>query len=368
MPLSRRKTLAILGGGTILAATAATAHIATRQPTAARQPWEAAGGAEDILRFALSYAILAPNPHNLQPWLVDLSQTDKVVLHRDPQRTLPETDPYGRQLTIGLGCFLEIMRIAAASRGWSVDLALFPEGEEGPVAVADFSAGGTAPDPLFDHVLDRRSCKEPFADTPVADNAVAALSNHGRIITESNHVAAIRDLTWEAWKVEAETPRTYLESVDLMRFGKAEIEANPDGIDLGGGMLELLITAGLLNREAQLDTSSMSYQEGFRIYEEMLMATPAYAVIVSDGNSRVDQIEAGQRWVRLNLQATAQGVSLHPVSQALQEYPEMAEHYASAHAMLAETGQTVQMLGRLGYGPDVAPSPRWPLDARIMNG
>ena len=31
----------------------------------------------------------------------------------------------------------------------------------------------------------------------------------------------------------------------------------------------------------------------------------------------------------------------------------------------AAAGETVQMLGRLGYGPSIAPSPRWPLETRI---
>ena len=45
---------------------------------------------------ALSYAILAPNPHNRQPWLVDLSQQDLIVLHIDSDKMLPHTDPFNR--------------------------------------------------------------------------------------------------------------------------------------------------------------------------------------------------------------------------------------------------------------------------------
>ena len=42
----------------------------------------------------------------------------------------------------------------------------------------------------------------------------------------------------------------------------------------------------------------------------------------------------------------------------------MAEPYREAQAMLGEGG-TVQMLGRLGYGPAVPPTPRWPMEAAI---
>lgn len=368
MSLSRRKAIAMIGGGIILGAGAAVGHIATRKPTRAIEPWADAGDYEEIRKFALSYAILAPNPHNLQPWLVDLRTPETVILHHEKNRALPHTDPYSRQLTIGFGCFLELMVLAAASRGHSVDLELYPEGEDGPIAAAVFREGGAAPDPLFQYALRRRSVKEPFEDRMPDAAALAALSPHGSVITDPKTVADIKALSWEAWVVEAETPRTYRESVDVMRFGAAEIEANPDGIDLGGGMLELLIAAGVLSREAQLDPTSTAFAEGFKIYEEMLMATPAYTTVVTPGNTRVDQIEAGRRWLRLNLAATAEGVAVHPISQALQEYPEMAAHYAKAHALLAKGGETVQMLGRVGYGPSTRPAPRWPLESKIANG
>ena len=369
MPLSRRQALTVIGGGSVLAATgSATAFLATRRPEAALAPWQAAGGYDDPRRFALSYAILAPNPHNRQPWLVGLDRPEHVVLHRDKTRDLPVTDPEARQLTIGLGCFLELMAIAAAERGYGIDLELFPDGEDGPVAVADFRAGGAEPDPLFAQALHRRSCKEPFEDRPLPEEMAAALADFGRVVTEPAEVAELRRLTWEAWMVEATTPAAYRESVELMRFGKTEIEANPDGISLGGPFLESLMLLGLLDRASQLDPESMAFKEGVAIYREMLAAAPAYLALATRGNSRSAQIGAGRRWLRLNLTTTALGLSLHPVSQALQEYPEMAELRDEAHARLAAPGETLQMLGRLGFGPATPRTPRWPLETRIRNG
>lgn len=61
------------------------------------------------------------------------------------------------------------------------------------------------------------------------------------------------------------------------------------------------------------------------------------------------------------------GLGIHPLSQALQEYPEMAEKYAQIHKILAAEGKIVQMFARLGYAEPVAQSPRWPLEAKIIN-
>ncbi|UOA27945.1 twin-arginine translocation pathway signal protein [Pseudosulfitobacter sp. DSM 107133] len=367
MSLTRRQTLSLIGGGTILAATAAGAgFVSTRTPTRALQPWQQAGRYDDVRLNALSFALLAPNPHNLQPWQVALEGDDALLLHRDPTRHLPETDPFDRQITIGLGCFLEQMVLAAGAAGYAVDLTLFPQGPDGPVAHAVFGAGGAA-DPLAAHILARRSCKEPFEDKAVPAPLARQLEAYADIYTDAPSVQALTSLTWDAWLVEAMTPRTMQESVDLMRFGKAEINANPDGIDLGGPFLESLMLLGVVSRKVQADPASTGFKQGIELYRAMLQATPAYAVLTSPTNTRTDQIDAGRRWLRLNLAVTGLGLSLHPVSQALQEYPEMADHYATAHNLLAPQGHTVQMLGRLGYGPSRAPSPRWPLETKLID-
>ena len=362
---NRRTVLKILGGGVIVAAGGAGAFLGTRTPSKALAPWSEAGGYSEPRKRALSYAILAPNPHNRQPWLVDLSQENQVVVWRDKAKNLPETDPFDRQLTIGMGCFLEQMKIAASQTGHDVVFDLFPDGEDGPVAVARFSQNAQA-DPLFDHIPARRSCKEPFeARIPEVRSELTALAD---VHVDQKLVKQLQELTWDAWMVEATTYRTMKESTDLFRLGKAEIEANPDGIDFSGPFFETLILAGLMTREGSLDPNSMEFAEGAKIYSEMLAATPAYAVVRTSENTREAQIEAGRKWLRLNLTTTSLGLSLHPVSQALQEYQEMEKHYAKVHDLLAEPGETIQMLGRLGYGPQVPVSPRWSLEAKVMKG
>ena len=90
-------------------------------------------------------------------------------------------------------------------------------------------------------------------------------------------------------------------------------------------------------------------------------------VAVFLGNSRSHQLAAGRSYVRLNLLATQLGLGLHPVSQALQEYPEMAALFAEARR-LCRVGpdETLQMLARVGYAGSVPPTPRWPLETKLI--
>ncbi|MEH6360177.1 MAG: twin-arginine translocation pathway signal protein [Amylibacter sp.] len=368
--MNRRKILKILGGGLIVAATAVGgtgAIIATRKPKTALLPWENAGGYTEIRRIALSYALLAANPHNRQPWIVELVGDHKLHLWKDKTRLLHATDPYGRQINIGMGCFLEQMVLGSKAHGYDVTLDIFPDGKDGPVATAVFRKGAKR-DPLFDYILERRSCKKPYEDQPVSAIMAEDLAPYADVAIENDKVAAIKKITWDAHVIEAMTPHTWKESVDLMRLGAKEVDANPDGISLTGGVLEVMTTTGILTREGSLDTQSTGFNEAMKMFHTLMHATPAYAYLASKGNTPKDQIAVGRQWARLNLKTTEMGLSLHPVSQALQEYPEMAGQYRNIHDLLAKPGETVQMLGRLGYGPRMPQSPRWPLEAKLKNG
>jgi len=378
--MHRRRFIAILGGGLIFAAGTGFAGFAlTRTPHQALAAWDEAGQYNEPRRFALSYAILAPNPHNLQPWQVDLSEPDVVTVLADPARRLPETDPFDRQLAIGLGCFLELMRIAASQQGYQLDITLFPQGSDNlmlashPVARVQFVAARAAADPLFASVLLRRSTKEAFdMQQEVSEDQLTTLNPMINGVTfagtrDAEQVSGLRELIWQAYEVEHKTPAKLQESIDVMRFGKAAINASPDGIDLGGMSLEVMMALGMLDKYSMATPGSMAYQTGLDMYQTMFAATPAFVWLITSDNSREAQIAAGQAWLRLNLMTTQQGLAIHPVSQCLQEYPEMQSHYQRVHELLATRGETVQMLGRLGYAASVARTPRWSLNEKISN-
>ena len=87
--VSRRDVLKLVGGGTVLAAGSVGAFVAMNGPSrAAREPWRQSGLYESYRKRALSYALLAPNPHNLQPWQVSLDGEDALTLVEPQAREL----------------------------------------------------------------------------------------------------------------------------------------------------------------------------------------------------------------------------------------------------------------------------------------
>lgn len=381
--MTNRRNFILGVGGALALVGAGAAWRVTRMPQSADRPWQQAGNPElDPRLDAFRHAILAPNPHNMQPWLIRLIGTDQAEISCDLARRLPMTDPFDRQIVIGFGCFIELARIAATRRGLRLEVEPFPEGageerlDARPIARLRFvAAPGLAADPLAAVIRDRRSAKVPFdLSRPVPAEHLAALGTVGSELVRFDNaqargeVEALRALCSSAFERELRTPRTLRESIDVLRVGSREIDANPDGIPLKGPLFEALSLLGADRvRASGSDPQSDTTNQQIERYRQIFAQTPGFVWLTGLGNSRVHQLAAGQSYIRLNLLANQLGLGLHPVSQALQEYPEMAPLYAEARRLCrVGPGETLQMLARLGYATTVAPTPRWPLEAKLV--
>ncbi|MEM7328135.1 MAG: twin-arginine translocation pathway signal protein [Pseudomonadota bacterium] len=378
-----RRNILMTGGAAAVIGGIGTLSVARGPGEAkARAPWRDAGQSFGDPRLdALAYAILAPNPHNRQPWQFYLVGEDRIDVYVDLERRLPQTDPFDRQITIGFGCMMELLQIAAAEKGFGVDITAFPDGAPQPrlngnrmAQVRFVESGAAAKDPLFAHILQRRSTKEPYDPAQAvgtdALQTVITAGQRGLDIGGTIDPAQrdrIIDLAWQGFMIEYGTDLTRRESIDLMRIGNRAVADNPDGIDMGGVPMGLMKMAGIVTPKGLDTPGSTAFKEGIKMYEPIIHSARGFVWIKSETNTRVDQLQAGQAWVRMNLAAQKIGLCVHPLSQILQEFPEMAEPYEAIRAELGVGPDgAVQMLGRVGYTKFPAPSPRWPLESKLI--
>ena len=150
----------------------------------------------------------------------------------------------------------------------------------------------------------------------------------------------------------------------MLRVGASEIAQHRDGISLTSPMVAALERLGLFDRSQAPAPDSSATTGQIKDFNANLDSTTGFLWMVTPDNSRVTQIEAGRAWVRVQLAATAQGLAMQPLSQALQEYAEQKQTYADTHALAGATrpGETVQMWARVGYAPAVEPAPRRKLE------
>jgi len=290
-----------------------------------------------------------------------------------------------RQIMMSHGTFLELLDLAARRKGLRADVELFPEGQFGPTALDGRPVARirlqrdarVAADPLFEQVLARRTNREayerrePLAAALGAIAATAAPWHFRTGFTDATRPEALqrqRAIAKEAWRIELVTPRTILESYRVLRIGPNEIAQHRDGLAINTPMVRALTALGLFDRSRPPGPNDMATTGQISDFNARIDGTPAFFWLVTEGNDRKTQVNAGRAYVRAQLAATAHGLAMQPLSQALQEYPEQAAPYAAIHALLDAPAPrfTVQMWARLGYAPAVGPAPRRGLDAHIM--
>ena len=355
-------------------------------PAAAIEPWKGPAQEADIRRWILGYAILAPHSHNLQSWLVDLGTPEQIVLRCDLDRLLPETDPFSRQIMMSHGTFLELLDIAARERGLRAEITLFPEGAFGPekldqrpVARIRLAPDAAATkDPLFAQILARHTNRSHYdLERPVPAAAWRAMSEavkpnplrFGFVSTDlPDALKHLRAIAAEAWRIELTTPRTIMESYKVLRVGAAEIEQHRDGLYVLDPMVVLLNRVGLFDRSKAPAPDDYATTSQIKEFDQKLDSTPGFLWMVSEGNDRATQINAGRAYARVQLAATAHGLAMQPLQQALQEYSEQAKPYAEVRALLdaQSPARTVQMWARVGYAPPVDPAPRRGVAAQLV--
>ena len=305
-------------------------------PATATAPWLAAGATVTDPRLrALSWAQLAPNPHNLQSWVADIREPGLIRLSVDLQRLLPASDPPNRQVLIGCGAFLELLCQAAAQQGQRAEVTLLPEGEYAaasvdarPFATVRLSADASLqPEPLFAAVPLRRTNRAPYtAQVPDAQALVQLAAAAGRpgitlhSSTDATKVQRLRELAIAGYRVEFGNAATWTESANLMRVGAAAVAAEPSGVAVTGTMAWFGRQLGMLGPEALRKTDGVAARTAIDSSSEAATHTHAWAWLSSTDNSRRTQIEAGRAYMRTDLAAAQLGLAIHPNSQVLQEF------------------------------------------------
>jgi hypothetical protein len=384
--MKRRAFVRLVGGGIVLAAGASATGCSGGIPAEALEAWQGPGAEPDLRRWILSYAILAPHSHNLQSWLVDLSRPGEIELRCDLTRLLPETDPFSRQIMMSQGTFIELIDLAARERGQRAEITLFPQGPFGPekldtrpvARIRLVPDAGVAKDPLFTQITRRhtnRNAYDPARAVPAAAwQAMAeAVKPHALRFgwVGSDQPAALqqhRAIAAEAWRIELQTPHTFLESLKVLRIGAAEVAQHRDGLSMLDPMVVMLERLGLFDRRQAPAPGSLAITGQIKGFGAKLESTPAFLWMVSEGNDRATQVNAGRAYARVQLAATAHGVAMQPLQQALQEYKEVAKPHAEIHRLLqAPTpANTVQMWARVGFAAPAGPAPRRGLDAHLV--
>jgi len=152
----------------------------------------------------------------------------------------------------------------------------------------------------------------------------------------------------------------YDETRYWFRFSKRAIREHRDGLSIN--------TAGLTGASAgaaNMFLSSKNFHEAknrerfLKTFGETVDSSRGLLTMTTPSNTMIDWLSTGRAYVRARLAAQTLGLRFQPVSQILQEYPQMDELRPQLGALVGvEPPAKVQMLVRLGRSATPGLSPR----------
>lgn len=368
--MNRRNFIQLLGAGTGITMFGSSIVGCSSEPSAELYGWAGPESTLDDIRLkVLSYAILAPNPHNKQPWIVKLTGPLSFELYVDPERLLPETDPHYRQIHIGHGTFLEIASIAASGLGYQADIEYFPQSQYGnmelqnkPVARVELvKTANVQVDPLFNQLLNRRSNKRDYDQIALTISEQQELQQFNQQTSDATLVfksspqdqKQLSQWLTQAMKIETGNRARDHETIAMFRFNDEEVKKHRDGFGLAqsgmSGIKKMVAETFFLSREKTENDPTDFGNQAVDMTQSQAHSTATFALLITTDNQRIDQLKIGRDYCRINLKTAAMGLAQHPMSQILQEYEDMLplQKTFKQHYGIAES-DTVQMLFRLG--------------------
>ena len=334
-------------------------------------PWAISDGdfpaddfASDQLEFLLGYAILAPSPHNTQPWKFRINAND-VELFADRQRALPVVDPLHRELTLACAAALYNLRVATEyfGRGYTVEVLPRPEEPDHLASLAlRLHAQTSSEDVLLFHAIaQRRTNRETYGPDGVAEEVLNELRDAAtregawlETVTADDARQAIGELVAQADQIQWASREFRGELATWLR---SDVEHQADGIpshDLG--VVDWLAFAG----PAWVRTFKRGNQEAARD-AEIAAHSPVLALLGTSEDDARAWMQAGQALQSVLLHAQADGVCASFLNQPV----EVEELRSQLGSLFGRNGFS-QVLLRLGYGPKTHPSPRRSVRSTLM--
>jgi hypothetical protein len=291
---------------------------------------------------------------------------DEVELRADRTRGLPVVDPEDRELIISCGAALFCLRVAMRHFGFEGEVEVLPDPDD-PDLLARVRLGLDRSETeeermLFQAILRRRSNRGPFEDRQVPGRLLSALQAAAgeegawlHLVEDEESKHAIAELIAEGDRIQLADKRFRRELASWVHPNRTK---SRDGMPLYAfGFGELMSLAGPFVIRT-FDTGNGQAAKDRQLAE----GSPVLAILGTEGDASADWVAVGQALSRVLLRARAEEVWTSFLDQPI-EVPELRSRLRDT---IGQAGLP-QLLLRMGYGSEVRPTPRRPVEEVLVH-
>lgn len=306
-------------------------------------------GLSEELQDILYFGSLAPNSHNIQSWIIEVYPEQELIkIKIDPDRTLNVIDPVLRENYISLGCYTMTLMNSFKAHGYETIQSFNEESKE--ISLKYHKTNTPTDQSLIDLILKRHTDKRPFNTAELTSESfydVFPVSDSVQYYSsDSPGFVAIKNATLNAYIAQAGDSLAAKELSEWLRLSNTETISNKDGLpaeQLGISGLRKSIYYLITTHESA--TGESFADQGITTTENQLDNCSGFAIITS-GNSEDELIDCGMRTVSLWLSLTDAGISVQPMSYAIEE------PVYKTNLEKALNTENIQMILRIGYTND----------------
>ena len=311
-----------------------------------------------LFRELVRYGTLAANSHNSQPWRFRI-ETNRIVVQPDFSRRCPAVDPDDHHLFASLGCAAENIALAAAAHGLRASISVDSAG--GSAIRIDFEQAPAADSPAFRAITERQCTRAAYDGKPVAAADLASLeraaTDYGvaaELFTSEDDKERILEYVVAGNTAQMRDEAFVAELKYWLRFNESAAVEHRDGL--------FSATTGNPTMPTWIGRIAFGvfFKEGAENdkYRDHIRSSAGVIAFVADRNDEQGWVDAGRRYQRFALEATALGLRHAFVNQPI-EVPEVRTQFAD---YLGIGDRRPNLLVRFGYGPELPRSLRRPVD------
>ena len=321
----------------------------SEQGTTATEAGRARGSALDraTVETVVAVANRAPSIHNTQRWVWVLHPSH-LQLRADRDRQLRVADPDGHSLLISCGAALALTEIGLRAAGWEIEVRRLPDPGD-PDLLAEFTVGPPRqPDAhdtdLFAAAHRRQSDRRPFLPQDIPAETVDLLRAAAAVpgvradfpVRPEQRVNLAVAVSW-ADRTERRDP----EYIAEMNRWLHDSDVHADGVPASA------IPHVPPGQPRHTDVPLRDFEVGVSgrlLIERDVDERPLIAVLLTESDTALEQLRAGEAMLRLMLEAELLGLGTCPLSQAV----DLIAFRTRISTLMGWQG-LAQMMLRIGY-------------------